>query len=169
MNKSIETLLPTYTNLAKGTTKTELTPQSERAKYRFKLNFPARPFTIHSLMEKTGRKTRYITLRKRIEKAVEGGELVVVGKAPREGRGRPADVFAKAPIAAKVVAKSAAAENAALRAELKELRTKIAEFKSLKSKVSALNGEVSTLKAGAAEVVNYLTSTAEGAKLPSGG
>lgn len=115
MNQSIETLLPTYTNLARGSTKTK---HPRRAPYRFKLEFPSKPFTIHNLMKGTEHKTRYITLRKRLEKAVDVGELVIVGRATRNGRGRPSIVFAKPPVAAAVAAK----ETVAIKPEIEQLK-----------------------------------------------
>ncbi len=86
-----------------------------RAPYGFKLPFPAK-FTLSKLAETAAAKAfniKYITLYKRVEKALEAGEITIVGEAtPSETRrGRRETLYSR--VDAKVVAVSVPTEQVA--------------------------------------------------------
>jgi len=67
--------------------------KTKRAEYGFKLVFPFTPFTMSDLRKQKKGEISYITLRKRVEKALGMKELTVVGQRKPDGRGRPQDEF----------------------------------------------------------------------------
>ena len=61
----------------------------KRVEYGFNLVFPFKPFTLSDLRKQKKGEISYITLRKRVEKALSLGGLTVVGQRKCEGKGRP--------------------------------------------------------------------------------
>ena len=78
------------------TTNATPTAKTKRATYGFKLDFPDQ-FTLRQLRNMKGRKIQYITIYKRVEKALNLGEIVVVGtKQPdRVRKGRQELIYAR--------------------------------------------------------------------------
>lgn len=68
--------------------------KSKRVSYGFSLSFPE-TFTMRQLRTLKHHKVKYITLHKRVEKALASGEIVVDGttKALGAGRGRPQKLY----------------------------------------------------------------------------
>ena len=66
----------------------------KRVTYGFKLDFPAQ-FTLQDLLRQKRNTVSCITLRKRVEKALKDGELLVLGKqTPKVARkGRKALIY----------------------------------------------------------------------------
>lgn len=52
---------------------------NKRIKYGFKMEFPSKPFTIKKLTS-VGAHPKYITAYMRVKKALENGEITVVGE-----------------------------------------------------------------------------------------
>lgn len=64
--------------------------------YGFKLTFPSTPFTLRDLRNQKKRMVSYITVRKRIEKALVDGVIAQVGEQPAvKGVGRPQMVYSR--------------------------------------------------------------------------
>jgi len=58
-----------------------------RVTYGFNLEFPSAPFTMRDLRKSKGYQVSYITLYKRLEKALKAGILHITGEKPTGGRG----------------------------------------------------------------------------------
>jgi hypothetical protein len=81
-----------------------------RVAYRFKLDFPNVPFTLRDLRNQKKRTVQYITIYKRVEKALKDGVITVVGEKPaKKGKeGRPQKVFSRVDAKTPVVSTEAA-------------------------------------------------------------
>ena len=67
-------------------THTTTEKKSNRAPYGFKLEFP-NSFTMRDLRQQKSHKVKYITLYKRVKKALDNGEIAITGaKAPKNKR-----------------------------------------------------------------------------------
>jgi hypothetical protein len=72
--------------------------KKQRVAYNFELEFPDIPFTVADFKTIEKYKTvSYITLKKRVNKAIEDGELKLSGLKPA-ARGRPQLLYTKADV-----------------------------------------------------------------------
>lgn len=73
----------------------KLTQPDNRAIYKFPLEFPPQ-FTIATLRGITGGHIHDITLRKRVDKALATGDVIVAGRKVTRGVGRSQIVYRRA-------------------------------------------------------------------------
>jgi len=67
---------------------------NSRVKYGFTLKFPQSVgFTVSDLRRQKRGTISYITLKKRVEKAMADGVIFCIGKKTHKGSGRPQQVF----------------------------------------------------------------------------